>query len=68
MFQNMRSRLDCDVVFDKTHTGILKREKAGITILLRNPRKFKASNSSSYIERRKGRIFRHMRYVGKLDY
>ena len=45
-----------------------KREAAGIAAILPNPRKFKANNSSSYIERRKGRIVKHMRYVGKLDY
>lgn len=46
---------------------VSKREAAGIAAILPNPRKFKASNSSSYTERRKGRIMKHMNYV-KLDY
>jgi monofunctional biosynthetic peptidoglycan transglycosylase len=46
---------------------LTKFEAAGIAAILPNPRKYKATNSSSYIERRKGRIVKHMRYV-KLDY
>ncbi len=48
--------------------NLSKREAAGIAAILPNPRKFKASNSSSYIERRKDRIMRNMRHVGKLEY
>lgn len=47
--------------------NLSKREAAGIAAILPNPRKFKASNSSAYTERRKGRIMKHMNYV-KLDY
>lgn len=47
---------------------LTRRQAAGIAAILPNPLKFKASNSSSYIERRKSRIVRHMRYVGNLDY
>lgn len=54
--------------YGKTAADLSKREAAGIAAILPNPRKFKASNSSSYIERRKTRIVRHMRYVGNLDY
>ena len=43
-------------------------EAAGIAAILPNPRKFTATNSSSYINRRKGRIVKHMNYVCKLDY
>ena len=47
--------------------SLTKREAAGIAAILPNPRKFKASNSSSYIERKKGRIMAGMAAV-KLDY
>ena len=54
--------------YGTTAAKLSKKEAAGIAAILPNPRKFKASNSSSYIERRKSRIVRHMRYVEKLDY
>lgn len=53
--------------YGKSAKDVSKREAAGIAAILPNPRKFKASNSSSYTERRKTRIMKHMRYV-KLDY
>ncbi|RZJ33552.1 MAG: monofunctional biosynthetic peptidoglycan transglycosylase [Flavobacterium sp.] len=43
------------------------QQAAGIASILPNPRKFRATRSSSYIERRKGRIVRNMRYI-KLNY
>ena len=46
---------------------LTKQQAAGIAAILPNPRKFKAKNSSGFIERRKGRIAKHMKYV-KLDY
>ena len=46
---------------------LTQHQAAGIAAILPNPRKFKAVNSSSYIERRKGRIVKRMRYV-KIDY
>jgi len=54
--------------YRKNAADLSKREAAGIAAILPNPRKFKAANSSSYIERRKGRIVKHMSYVGKLAY
>ena len=54
--------------YRKDAAYLTKREAAGIAAILPNPRKFKASSSSSYIEKRKGRIVKHMGYVGKLDY
>jgi monofunctional biosynthetic peptidoglycan transglycosylase len=54
--------------YQKKASELTKREAAGIAAILPNPRKFKARNSSAYTERRKGRIVKHMRYVGKLDY
>lgn len=53
--------------YQKSANSVSKREAAGIAAILPNPRKFKASNSSAYTERRKGRIMKHMNYV-KLDY
>lgn len=45
-----------------------KNQAAGIAAILPNPRKFKATNSSSYIEKRKSKILRIMRYTGKIEY
>lgn len=53
--------------YGKSAQDLSKKEAAGIAAILPNPRKFKASNSSGYTERRKIRIMKHMRYV-KLDY
>jgi monofunctional biosynthetic peptidoglycan transglycosylase len=53
--------------YRKSAKLVSKREAAGIAAILPNPRKFKASHSSSYTERRKGRIMKHMNYI-KLDY
>jgi monofunctional biosynthetic peptidoglycan transglycosylase len=53
--------------YHKDAANLTKYEAAGIAAILPNPLKYKAKNSSSYIERRKGRIVRLMRYV-KLDY
>ncbi|WP_396211078.1 monofunctional biosynthetic peptidoglycan transglycosylase [Flavobacterium sp.] len=53
--------------YRKSANNLTKFEAAGIAAILPNPRKYKATNSSSYIERRKGRIVKHMRYV-KLEY
>lgn len=54
--------------YGKSAANLTKIEAAGIAAILPNPRKFKASNSSAYINRRKGRIMKFMRYVGKLEY
>jgi monofunctional biosynthetic peptidoglycan transglycosylase len=54
--------------YSTTAINLSAREAAGIAAILPNPRKFKASNSSSYIERRKGKIMRVMRQLGKIDY
>ncbi|MBY0487488.1 MAG: monofunctional biosynthetic peptidoglycan transglycosylase [Flavobacteriaceae bacterium] len=45
-----------------------KNQAAGIAAILPNPRKFKATNSTSYIEKRKSKILRIMRYTGKVEY
>lgn len=54
--------------YRKSAANLSKYEAAGIAAILPNPRKFKATNSSSYTNRRKDRIVKHMRYVGKLEY
>ena len=54
--------------YQKKASELSKQEAAGIASILPNPRKFKAKNSSSYIEGRKNRIVKRMRQVGKLDY
>lgn len=54
--------------YRKSAINLTKNEAAGIAAILPNPRKFTATNSSSYINRKKGRIVKHMNYVGKLEY
>ncbi|WP_298221417.1 monofunctional biosynthetic peptidoglycan transglycosylase [Flavobacterium sp.] len=53
--------------YRKSAVSLTKMEAAGIAAILPNPRKFTATNSSSFITRRKGRIVKHMNYV-KIDY
>ena len=53
--------------YHKDAADLTKYEAAGIAAILPNPRKFRATRSSGYTERRKGRIVKLMRYV-KLDY
>lgn len=53
--------------YRKSAVNLTKNEAAGIAAILPNPRKFKATNSSSYINRKKGRIVKYINYV-KLDY
>jgi len=48
--------------------NLTKMEAAGIAAILPNPRKFKASNSSAYIQKRKGKILKTMRQIGKINY
>ncbi len=55
------------VWYGKDAKNLNPNEAAGIAAILPNPRKFKATNSSSYINRKKERIVQHMRYV-KLEY
>lgn len=54
--------------YHKDARFLTKREAAGIAAILPNPRKFKASHSSAYIERRKGRIVRNMGHIRTLSY
>jgi len=48
--------------------NLTKKQAAGIAAILPNPRKFKASNSSAYIEKRKGKILRVMQHIGNIKY
>lgn len=54
--------------YRKSASNLTPKEAAGIAAILPNPRKFKASNSSSYINRRKGKITRVMRQIGPVEY
>ena len=53
--------------YHKDAKNLTAYEAAGIAAILPNPLKYKATNSSGYINRRKGKIVRLMRYV-QLDY
>ena len=48
--------------------NLTKNQAAGIAAILPNPRKYKATNSSSYIENRKSKIVRIMRHTAKPEY
>ena len=54
--------------YRKDASNLTTREAAGIAAILPNPRKYKATNSTVYINKRKDKIVRVMRYVGKIDY
>jgi monofunctional glycosyltransferase len=54
--------------FHKSAKNLTKYDAAAIAAILPNPRKYKATNSSSYVNKRKNKIVRIMRYVGKLEY
>jgi monofunctional biosynthetic peptidoglycan transglycosylase len=54
--------------YKKESINLSPKEAAGIAAILPNPRKYKATNSSSYINRRKDKILRVMRQTGKIDY
>ena len=56
------------VWYRKDAINLTPREAAGIAAILPNPRKFKATNSSNYINRRKNKIVRQMSYLGKIEY
>lgn len=49
--------------YGKDAAALTKYEAAGIAAILPNPIKFRAKGSTGYIERKKGRIIRLMRYV-----
>ena len=54
--------------YRKDAANLTPKQAAGIAAILPNPRKFTATSSSSYINRRKDKIVRVMRTVGKIEY
>ena len=54
--------------YRKGASSLTPREAAGIAAILPNPRKYKATNSTVYINKRKGRIVKVMRHIGKIEY
>lgn len=54
--------------FHKSASNLTKYEAASIAAILPSPRKYKAVNSSNYVERRKNKTIRVMRHVGKIEY
>ncbi len=54
--------------YHKNAKELSVQQAAGIAAILPNPRKYKASDSSSYINNRKVKISKLIRYVGKLNY
>lgn len=56
------------VWYRKDAANLTIREASGIAAILPNPRKFRATNSSSYINRRKNAIERQMGYIGTIAY
>ncbi|WP_348799164.1 monofunctional biosynthetic peptidoglycan transglycosylase [Flavobacterium adhaerens] len=49
-------------------SSLTMQQAAGIAAILPNPRKYKATSSSSYINNRKRKIVRIMKQVGKVEY
>jgi monofunctional biosynthetic peptidoglycan transglycosylase len=54
--------------YRKDASSLTMQQAAGIAAILPNPRKFKATSSSSYINNRKTKIVRIMRQIGKIEY
>lgn len=54
--------------FRKPAAKLTKYEAASIAAILPNPRKYKATGSSNYVERRKNWIIRQMGYFGPLKF
>jgi monofunctional glycosyltransferase len=54
--------------FHKSAANLSKYDAAAIAAILPNPRKYTATNSSSYVENRKTKIIKVMELSGKLKY
>nr|WP_314897897.1 monofunctional biosynthetic peptidoglycan transglycosylase [uncultured Flavobacterium sp.] len=54
--------------YRKDASNLTPIQAAGIAAILPNPRKYSATSSSSYINRRKAKIVRVMRHVGRIEY
>jgi monofunctional glycosyltransferase len=54
--------------YGKDAKSLTKIQAAGIAAILPNPRKYSATSSSSYINKRKSKIVSIMRHIGKIEY
>ncbi|AOW08506.1 monofunctional biosynthetic peptidoglycan transglycosylase [Flavobacterium gilvum] len=54
--------------YRKDASNLTLQQAAGIAAILPNPRKYKATSSSSYINRRKDKIVSVMKHIGKIEY
>ena len=54
--------------YKKDAINLSVQQAAGIAAILPNPRKYKATESSAYINRRKTKIAKLIKYVGKLEF
>ncbi|TRX37071.1 monofunctional biosynthetic peptidoglycan transglycosylase [Flavobacterium restrictum] len=54
--------------YRKDAASLTPIQAAGIAAILPNPRKYKATSSSSYINNRKSKIMKVMRHVGTIEY
>lgn len=54
--------------FKKSANKLSSYEAASIAAILPNPRKYRAVNSSGYVERKKSWILKQMSYFGKLNF
>ena len=54
--------------YRKDASSLTKMQAAGIAAILPNPRKYSATSSSSYINKRKAKIVRIMQHIGKIEY
>jgi monofunctional glycosyltransferase len=54
--------------FHKSASNLTRYEAAAIAAILPSPRKYKATNSSNYVEQRKTKIVRVMRQIKEIEY
>lgn len=54
--------------FHKSAANLTKQDAASIAAILPSPRRYKAVNSSAYVNKRKNKTIRVMRQIGKLEY
>ena len=54
--------------YRKDAVNLTPKQAAGIAAILPNPRKYTATSSSSYINNRKAKILRVMRFINKIEY
>ncbi len=54
--------------YQKTAANLSAKDAAGIAAILPNPIRFRATNATTFINKRKLKIMKVMRYLGKLKY